>query len=57
MIVLTNKIMLNMVLAEPHSSLLMFLFPKPLDVSVLLVRYYLALQRKLHEGKHEERIS
>ena len=30
--VLVNEIMLNMLLAEPHSSLLMFLFPKPPDV-------------------------
>jgi len=34
---LVNEIILNMLLAEPHSSLLMFPFPKPPDVSVLPV--------------------
>jgi len=53
--VLANEVILNILLAEPHSSLLMFPFPKPTDVSVLPVRYYLALQRKSHEGKHKEK--
>ena len=57
---LVNEIMLNVLLAdlEPHGSLLMFPFPKPLkNGSVWLVRHYLALQRKLQERKHKERIS
>jgi len=49
--ILLNEIILNILLIEPHNSLLMFPFPKPSNVSVLPVRHYLALQRKLYEGK------